>query len=83
MVEQLDALIVHGDPRVALARTREHGVVLIDADMGSLRARFLCQPPEANATRLYERPDSVPGRREHRFEASADTRTLVARSDDE
>lgn len=76
MVEQLDTLIVHGDPRVALARTREHGVVVVEADLQGLRARFLCQPPTANGERLYETPDAVPGRREHGFEVDAGSRSL-------
>jgi alkaline phosphatase D len=76
MVDGLDALIVHGDPRVALARTREHGVVLVEADRHSLRARFLCQSNAANGTRLYDAPDRVPDRREHVFEIDAASRAL-------
>ncbi len=54
MVEQLDALIVHGDPCVRHARTRLHGVTLIEAHMDHLDARFLCLPPQACRTPAYD-----------------------------
>ncbi len=59
MVEQLDALIVHGDPRVQLARTRLHGVTVIEVSMNSFDARFLCLPPEACRSRSYDTPDAL------------------------
>lgn len=53
MVDALDRLIVHGDPRVQHARTRVHGVTLIEARMDALDVQLLCLPPEACRERRY------------------------------
>lgn len=77
MVEQLDALIVHGDPRVKHARTRVHGVTLIEARIDALDVRLLCLPPEACRERGY---DDAPALRAQlqitRFRIDATTRSL-------
>jgi alkaline phosphatase D len=54
MVDALDRLIVHGDPRVRHARTRLHGVSLIEAHMDALDVQLLCLPPEACRTPAYD-----------------------------
>lgn len=59
LVEQLDALIVHGDPRVLHARTRLHGVTLIEARMDALDVQLLCLPPEACRERRYDDPAAL------------------------
>ncbi|WP_395791577.1 alkaline phosphatase D family protein [Aquimonas sp.] len=78
MVERLDALIVHGDPRVQHARTRVHGVTLIEANMDSLNAQILSLPAEACRNRHYESPQALaPQRSRTGFSVSAAQRQLV------
>jgi len=54
MVDALDRMIIHGDPRVRHARTRVHGVTLIEARMDALDVQLLCLPPEACRERRYD-----------------------------
>jgi hypothetical protein len=77
MVEQLDALIVHGDPRVQHARTRVHGVSLIEARMDALDVQLLCLPPDACREQGYADPAHLAARRiRQAFVVDAATRTL-------
>lgn len=77
MVEQLDALIVHGDPRVQHARTRLHGVTLIEARMDALDVQLLCLPPDACRDQGYADPAHLAVRRiRQAFVVDAATRTL-------
>lgn len=77
MVQQLDALIAHGDPRVRHARTGVHGVTLIEAHMDRLDARFLCLPAGVCRQRAYDDPAALSGQwQATRFRADASSREL-------
>lgn len=77
MVEQLDALILHGDPRVQHARTRVHGVSLIEARMDALEVQLLCLPPEVCRSRGYEDAGALHEKLQiTRFRIDAATRSL-------
>jgi alkaline phosphatase D len=77
MVDALDRLIVHGDSRVRHARTRLHGVSLIEAHMDHLDARFLCLPPEACRTPAYDDPTGLRSQTQiTRFRVDAASRRL-------
>lgn len=77
MVDALDRLIAHGDPRVRHARTRVHGVTLIEARRDALQVQLLCLPPDVCRERAYADPAALGAQRiRHAFAVDAATRTL-------
>jgi alkaline phosphatase D len=77
MVDALDRLIVHGDPRVKHVRTRLHGVTLIEARPDALHVQLICLPPEACREQGYADPARLAARRiRQALVVDAATRTL-------
>jgi hypothetical protein len=77
MVDALDRLIVHGDSRVRHARTRLHGVSLIEAHMDALEVHMLCLAPETCRERHYDDPAALHAQSQiTRFRVDAASRRL-------
>lgn len=59
LIDQLDALLLAGNPGLRYCQTSRHGVLRIDIDGTQLQARFLELPQELAQQRLYEQPQRV------------------------